>query len=83
MWICDPMHGNTHTLANGIKTRNFEDVYSEVEQSFDIHTRLKTAAVRRTHRTHRRECDGVSWRLAGSQRSRPGSRVREAKSTRA
>ncbi len=40
VWICDPMHGNTHTLASGIKTRNFEDVYSEVEQSFDIHTRL-------------------------------------------
>jgi 3-deoxy-7-phosphoheptulonate synthase len=41
VWICDPMHGNTHTLANGIKTRRFEDVYSEVEQSFDIHTQLK------------------------------------------
>jgi 3-deoxy-7-phosphoheptulonate synthase len=25
VWICDPMHGNTHTLANGIKTRTFED----------------------------------------------------------
>ncbi len=34
------MHGNTHTLANGIKTRKFEDIYSEVEQSFDIHTAL-------------------------------------------
>ena len=32
------MHGNTHTLASGIKTRRFEDVYSEVEQSFDIHS---------------------------------------------
>jgi 3-deoxy-7-phosphoheptulonate synthase len=35
------MHGNTHTLANGIKTRKFEDVYREVEQSFDIHTQGK------------------------------------------
>ena len=37
VWICDPMHGNTHSLANGVKTRNFEDIYAEVEQSFDIH----------------------------------------------
>ena len=35
------MHGNTHTVASGIKTRNFEDIYSEVEQSFDIHTKMK------------------------------------------
>jgi 3-deoxy-7-phosphoheptulonate synthase len=40
VWICDPMHGNTHTLANGIKTRTFEDIYSEVEQSFDIHAQM-------------------------------------------
>jgi 3-deoxy-7-phosphoheptulonate synthase len=40
VWICDPMHGNTHSLPNGIKTRNFEDIYSEVEQSFDIHAQL-------------------------------------------
>ena len=37
MWICDPMHGNTQTTSSGIKTRNFEDIYSEVEQAFDIH----------------------------------------------
>ena len=37
LWICDPMHGNTHTTASGIKTRRFEDVYSEVEQAFEIH----------------------------------------------
>ena len=64
VWICDPMHGNTHTLANGIKTRNFEDIYSEVEQSFDIHAATGAATRRRTHRTHRRECDGVHRRLA-------------------
>src|SRR6185295_3572690 len=29
------------------------------------------------HRTHGRECDGVSGRLAGSERSRPGARVRK------
>jgi 3-deoxy-7-phosphoheptulonate synthase len=37
LWICDPMHGNTHTTAAGLKTRSFEDIYSEVEQAFDIH----------------------------------------------
>jgi 3-deoxy-7-phosphoheptulonate synthase len=37
LWISDPMHGNTQVTAAGIKTRRFEDVYSEVEQAFDIH----------------------------------------------
>jgi 3-deoxy-7-phosphoheptulonate synthase len=38
VWICDPMHGNTHNTATGLKTRSFEDIYGEVEQAFDIHT---------------------------------------------
>ena len=37
LWICDPMHGNTRTTSTGIKTRRFADIYSEVEQAFDIH----------------------------------------------
>jgi 3-deoxy-7-phosphoheptulonate synthase len=37
LWICDPMHGNTQTTASGLKTRNFEDIYSEVDQAFEIH----------------------------------------------
>jgi len=37
LWICDAMHGNTQTTSGGVKTRHFEDVYSEVEQAFDIH----------------------------------------------
>src|SRR5579863_2738552 len=36
VWICDPMHGNTHFTSGGVKTRNFEDIYREVEQAFDI-----------------------------------------------
>jgi 3-deoxy-7-phosphoheptulonate synthase len=40
VWICDPMHGNTHATASGVKTRNFEDIYGEVEQAFDIHTAM-------------------------------------------
>lgn len=37
LWICDPMHGNTQTLASGIKTRRFDDILSEVTQAFEIH----------------------------------------------
>jgi 3-deoxy-7-phosphoheptulonate synthase len=40
VWICDPMHGNTTTTSTGVKTRSFEDIHGEVEQAFDIHTRL-------------------------------------------
>jgi 3-deoxy-7-phosphoheptulonate synthase len=40
LWICDPMHGNTRTTPGGVKTRHFEDIYSEVEQAFDIHSRM-------------------------------------------
>lgn len=37
VWMCDPMHGNTHTTANGFKTRRFQDIAGEIEQSFAIH----------------------------------------------
>jgi 3-deoxy-7-phosphoheptulonate synthase len=37
LWICDPMHGNTQSLANGVKTRRFDDVLREVELAFAIH----------------------------------------------
>jgi 3-deoxy-7-phosphoheptulonate synthase len=37
LWICDAMHGNTRTTESGVKTRRFADIYSEVEQAFDIH----------------------------------------------
>jgi len=37
VWVCDPMHGNTKLTATGIKTRQFADIYSEVEQAFEIH----------------------------------------------
>jgi len=40
VWICDPMHGNTHATASGVKTRNFEDIHREVEQAFDIHAAM-------------------------------------------
>lgn len=37
LWICDPMHGNTRSTANGTKTRRFDDILSEVTQAFAIH----------------------------------------------
>jgi 3-deoxy-7-phosphoheptulonate synthase len=40
LWICDAMHGNTRTTPAGVKTRHFEDIYTEVEQAFDIHRRM-------------------------------------------
>ena len=37
VWICDPMHGNTTTAANGYKTRSFDAILSEVRRFFDVH----------------------------------------------
>jgi 3-deoxy-7-phosphoheptulonate synthase len=36
LWCCDPMHGNTETTAGGLKTRRFEKILEELEQSFRI-----------------------------------------------
>ena len=38
LWVCDPMHGNTETTPQGYKTRRFENIMTEVEQSFAVHT---------------------------------------------
>lgn len=37
LWLCDPMHGNTISTPNGLKTRPFDKILSEVEQSFALH----------------------------------------------
>jgi len=37
IWCCDPMHGNTISTANGFKTRDFDDILSELKQAFEIH----------------------------------------------
>jgi 3-deoxy-7-phosphoheptulonate synthase len=42
LWVCDPMHGNTEKLGNGVKTRRFANIRSELEQAFDIHAELGT-----------------------------------------
>ncbi len=40
LWVCDPMHGNTETTPQGIKTRRFDNIVNELEQSFALHTQL-------------------------------------------
>ncbi len=37
LWICDPMHGNTKGTREGVKTRAFSAILSELEQAFDLH----------------------------------------------
>ncbi|MDQ3265988.1 MAG: 3-deoxy-7-phosphoheptulonate synthase class II [Myxococcota bacterium] len=37
VWSCDPMHGNTHTTADGLKTRAFDDIGSELKTAFEVH----------------------------------------------
>ena len=37
LWVCDPMHGNTESTADGTKTRRFDNVVSELEAAFRIH----------------------------------------------
>ena len=40
LWVCDPMHGNTESTSNGYKTRRFDNIRSELDQSFDVHAAL-------------------------------------------
>jgi 3-deoxy-7-phosphoheptulonate synthase len=42
LWVCDPMHGNTHMTNSGVKTRSFDDILREIEGCFDVHEALGT-----------------------------------------
>lgn len=42
LWVCDPMHGNTETLGNGVKTRRFENIRAELDLAFDMHAAAGT-----------------------------------------
>ena len=44
VWICDPMHGNTHTSESGFKTRRFDSILAEVRDFFAVHHTLGTHA---------------------------------------
>jgi 3-deoxy-7-phosphoheptulonate synthase len=39
LWLSDPMHGNTQSTSNGLKTRRFDDISAELAQAFEIHAR--------------------------------------------
>lgn len=41
-WSCDPMHGNTETTSDGIKTRHFDNILSELQQAWVIHNRCSS-----------------------------------------
>jgi 3-deoxy-7-phosphoheptulonate synthase len=53
LWMCDPMHGNTHATASGIKTRSFDDILREIERTFGVHHALGT------------ELGGIHFELTG------------------
>jgi 3-deoxy-7-phosphoheptulonate synthase len=40
LWICDPMHGNTETTAEGVKTRNFVKIEDELLESMRVHEEM-------------------------------------------
>lgn len=40
LWCCDPMHGNTESLPKGRKTRHVEKIFTELEESFQVHASL-------------------------------------------
>ena len=44
VWLCDPMHGNTVTTANGVKTRRFDAIIGELRAFFDMHAAEGTIA---------------------------------------
>jgi len=44
VWSCDPMHGNIEKSADGLKTRNFDNILTEVEAFFNIHKSMGTVA---------------------------------------
>lgn len=39
-WVCDPMHGNTETTADGVKTRHFDNILSELQSALKIHREM-------------------------------------------
>ena len=40
LWVCDPMHGNTESTADGTKTRRFDNIVAELEAAFRVHAEL-------------------------------------------
>lgn len=43
-WMCDPMHGNTRTTAEGRKFRRLDDITDEIRAFFGVHRAHGTVA---------------------------------------
>jgi 3-deoxy-7-phosphoheptulonate synthase len=43
VWSCDPMHGNTETTDDGLKTRRLSAIFTELEGSFAVHEQIGTS----------------------------------------
>ncbi|MFW7379974.1 MAG: class II 3-deoxy-7-phosphoheptulonate synthase [Oligoflexus sp.] len=42
VWSADPMHGNAIKTGNGVKTRDFGAILSEVTDTFEVHRQMGT-----------------------------------------
>ena len=42
VWQCDPMHGNTYTTDEGVKTRHFDAILAEIQEYFVVHAAAGT-----------------------------------------
>lgn len=40
VWICDPMHGNGMTTGAGVKTRSFDAILCELEETLEVHRQV-------------------------------------------
>lgn len=40
VWSVDPMHGNGIKTQDGVKTRDFDSILGEVQESFEVHKQL-------------------------------------------
>lgn len=67
VWSSDPMHGNTRSASNGLKTRNFDDILREIMQFFQIH-RAESSHAGGIHLEmtgqHVTECVGGAYKIS-------------------
>ena len=42
VWQCDPMHGNTYSTDDGVKTRHFDAILAEIREYFAAHAAAGT-----------------------------------------
>ena len=75
LWVCDPMHGNTEALANGIKTRRFDDILSRARAGLRPPRGARLLPRRRPLRAHRRGRHRVHGRRPRPHRGGPPARL--------